>query len=106
LKGAAKLGFPVVRLQYFASVAAERLIPYAEKLNLKMGYELHAPLMIEAPLTQELLEQINRLGSDRLNDEFRTFLKTKGWRQLDCRQNRLLGFARSCTAGSEGPVFR
>lgn len=66
LKGAAKLGFPVVRLQYFASVAAERLIPYAEKLNLKMGYELHAPLNIEAPITQELLEQIDRLGSDRL----------------------------------------
>lgn len=66
LKGAAKLGFPVVRLQYFAAVAAERLLPYAEKLNLKLGYELHAPLMIEAPLTQELLAQIARLGSDRL----------------------------------------
>lgn len=66
LKGAAKLGFPVVRLQHFASVAAERLIPYAEKLNIRMGYELHSPLMIEAPRTQELLEQIVRLGSDRL----------------------------------------
>jgi len=66
LKGAAKLGFPVVRLQYFAAVAAERLIPLAEKLNLQLGYELHAPLMIEAPETQELLAQITRLGSDRL----------------------------------------
>lgn len=66
IKGAAKLGFPVVRLQYFASVAAERLVPLAEKLNLKLGYELHAPLMIEAPETQKLLEQIHRLGSDRL----------------------------------------
>jgi sugar phosphate isomerase/epimerase len=66
LKGAAKLGFPVVRLQHYTSVAAEQLIPYAEKLNLKMGYELHSPLMIEAPLTQDLLEQIVRLGSDRL----------------------------------------
>jgi sugar phosphate isomerase/epimerase len=66
LKGAAKLGFPVVRLQYFASVAAERLIPLAEKLNLKMGYELHTPLTIESPLTQELLAQIRGLGSDRL----------------------------------------
>lgn len=66
LKGAAKLGFPVVRLQYFAAVAAERLLPIAEKLNLRLGYELHAPLMIEAPETQELLAQITRLGSDRL----------------------------------------
>jgi sugar phosphate isomerase/epimerase len=66
LKGAAKLGFPVVRLQHFASVTAERLLPYAEKLNIKMGYELHAPLTIESPAAQKLLEQIARLGSDRL----------------------------------------
>lgn len=66
IKGAAKLGFPVVRLQYFAWVAAERLVPLAEKLNLKLGYELHAPLMIEAPETQMLLEQIHRLGTDGL----------------------------------------
>ena len=66
LKGAAKLGFPVVRLQYFAAVAAERLVPVAEKLNLKLGYELHAPLTIESPETQGLLAQIARLGSDKL----------------------------------------
>jgi sugar phosphate isomerase/epimerase len=54
LKGAAKLGFPVVRLQYFVYPVAERLLPYAEKYRLKMGYELHTPLMIEAPLTQQL----------------------------------------------------
>jgi len=66
LKGAARLGFPVVRLQHFASVAAERLIPFAERLNLKMGYELHTPLTIESPKTQELLAQIRQIGSDRL----------------------------------------
>jgi sugar phosphate isomerase/epimerase len=66
LKGAARLGFPVVRLQYFTHVVAERLIPYAEKLNLKMGYELHTPLTIESPTTQMLLAQIKRIGSDRL----------------------------------------
>lgn len=66
LEGAAKLGFPVVRLQYFTSVCAEQLIPYAEKLDLKMGYELHTPMMIEAPETQKLIEQIERIGSDRL----------------------------------------
>ena len=66
LKGAAKLGFPVVRLQHFASVVAERLIPYAEKLHLKMGYELHTPLMIESPRTQELLAQIKHLSSECL----------------------------------------
>ena len=66
LKGAAKLGFPVVRLQYYASVVADRLIPVAEKLNIKMGYELHTPLMIESPKVLELRAQIAHLSSDRL----------------------------------------
>jgi hypothetical protein len=66
LKGAHKLGFPVVRLQYFVSPVIERLLPYAEKYNLKMGYELHVPLMIEAEKTQELIEQIKRISSPHL----------------------------------------
>lgn len=66
IKGAAKLGFSVVRLQHFASVAVERLVPLAEKLNIKMGYELHTPLMIESPRTQELLAQIKRISSANL----------------------------------------
>ena len=43
LKGAARLGFPVVRLQYFVWPVVERLLPYAEKYKLQMGYELHTP---------------------------------------------------------------
>jgi sugar phosphate isomerase/epimerase len=66
LKGAAKLGFPVVRLQYYTSGVAHRLIPVAEKLNIKMGYELHTPLMIESPKVLELRAQIDHLSSDRL----------------------------------------
>ena len=66
LKGAAKLGFPIVRLQHFASVIADRLVPISEKLKIKMGYELHTPLMIEAPRTQELLAQIKTLSSECL----------------------------------------
>lgn len=66
LKGVAKLGFPIGRLQHFTSVIAERLIPYAEKYQIKMGYELHAPLMIESERTQELLAQIKRISSDCL----------------------------------------
>ena len=66
LKGAARLGFPVVRLQYFAAVAAERLVPVAEKLKIKMGYELHSPLTIESATTQKLIAQIKHISSDRL----------------------------------------
>jgi len=66
LRGAAKLGFPVVRLQYFVYPVVERLLPYAEKYKLRMGYELHCPLMIEAPLTQKLIEQVSRIASPNL----------------------------------------
>lgn len=66
LKGAAKLGFPIVRLQYFASVVADRLIPVAEKLDIRMGYELHTPLEIESSTSQELIAQLERISSDRL----------------------------------------
>jgi sugar phosphate isomerase/epimerase len=66
LEGAARLGFPVVRLQFFSHVIAERLLPMAERLNLKMGYELHAPLTFESSTVQGLLEQIERLDSPHL----------------------------------------
>ena len=66
LKGAARLGFPVVRLQYFAAVAAERLVPLAEKLKIWMGYELHSPLTIESPTTQKLIAQIKHISSECL----------------------------------------
>ena len=66
LKGAARLGFPVVRLQYFVWPVIERLLPYAEKYKLRLGYELHTPLMIEAPLTQQLIAQVRRISSPHL----------------------------------------
>lgn len=66
LKGAVKLGFPVVRLQYFAAPVIERLLPYAERHGLKLGYELHAPLTIESDATQRLLAQVRRLSSPSL----------------------------------------
>ena len=66
LKGAAKLGFPAVRLQYFASVTAERLVRLAEKLNIWMGYELHSPLTIESEATQQLIAQIKHISSEHL----------------------------------------
>jgi sugar phosphate isomerase/epimerase len=63
LKSAAKLGFTIARLQYFSFSVIERLLPWAERLNLKLGYELHVPLMIKSARTQALLEQIERIGS-------------------------------------------
>ena len=66
IKGAAKLGFPIARLQYFTHEVAEKLIPYAEKYNVKMGYELHMPLMIKSDYAQMLIAQVRRISSEYL----------------------------------------
>lgn len=66
IEGAAKLGFPIVRLQYYAAPIVERVLPLAERLNVKLGYELHAPLALESEITQNLVEQIRRIRSEHL----------------------------------------
>jgi sugar phosphate isomerase/epimerase len=44
IRAAAKLGFPVARYQYGAGPEViRRLLPLAEKLNVKLGLEIHAP---------------------------------------------------------------
>lgn len=66
IEGAAKLGFPVVRLQHFASPIVERVLPLAERLGVTLGFELHAPLELESDVTRRLVEQIRRIGSPSL----------------------------------------
>jgi sugar phosphate isomerase/epimerase len=66
LHAAATLGFPIVRLQYFVHPVIEKLLPLVEKLNLKVGYELHVPLIVESPETQLLVEQVTRIASPHL----------------------------------------
>jgi sugar phosphate isomerase/epimerase len=66
IRGAAALGFPIVRLQHFAAGIVERVLPLAEGLGVTLAYELHTPLELESARTAELLEQIARLGSPRL----------------------------------------
>jgi sugar phosphate isomerase/epimerase len=66
LKGAARLGFPVVRAQYFIYKVIERLLPYAEKYKLKIGYEVHTPIMFETPTGQELIQHVKKISSPHL----------------------------------------
>jgi hypothetical protein len=63
LHSAARLGFKTARMQYFAYPVIERLLPVAEKLGVRMGYELHTPLTIESELAQKLIAQIERINS-------------------------------------------
>jgi sugar phosphate isomerase/epimerase len=46
IRTAARLGFPVIRVGPTAPVLID-LIPMAEKYNVKMGIEIHAPMTIE-----------------------------------------------------------
>ena len=66
LRTAATLGFPTVRLQFFASRIIERILPLAERLCLKLGYELHAPLAFETDDTKRLIDQIHAIGHPSL----------------------------------------
>lgn len=63
LRTAATLGFPVMRVQNYIYGVAERMLPLAERLGVKMGYELHAPMTFESAITQRLIEQIRRVDS-------------------------------------------
>jgi sugar phosphate isomerase/epimerase len=50
IRAAARLGFPVVRCQFTAPPEVlRRLVPLAEKLGVKMGPEIHAPLGVNSP---------------------------------------------------------
>jgi sugar phosphate isomerase/epimerase len=43
-QGAAALGFPLVRIQSAKPELLRRLLPVAEKLDLRLAYEIHAPM--------------------------------------------------------------
>ncbi len=64
LRAAAKLGFPVVRTQLAAGPGAlERLLPLAEKLQIRLGPEVHAPWTLTAPVIVAYREMYERLKS-------------------------------------------
>lgn len=67
LKAANKLGCKVMRAQYMLSPAAfERLAPYAELYDVKVGIEIHNPETPTSPKIQEYVEVIKRTGSEYL----------------------------------------
>lgn len=67
VRAAAKLGFPVARFQYAASPEViERVAPLAEKLQVKLGLEIHAPHTIDHPEVIAYREMYQRVGSPYL----------------------------------------
>jgi sugar phosphate isomerase/epimerase len=65
-RGAAKLGFPLVRIQSAKPELLRRLLPVAEELGLKLGYEIHAPMGPNAEPIMKVRETYAELDSPLL----------------------------------------
>jgi sugar phosphate isomerase/epimerase len=64
MKGASRLGFPLMRGPSGDYAMIDRLLPYAEKLNVKMIFEIHAPMALgKDPATIELVEWVRKKSS-------------------------------------------
>ena len=64
VEAAGRLGFPVLRLQNAATPRVlERLLPTAERLDVKLGMEIHAPETVRSPWVMRLRELYDRLDS-------------------------------------------
>ncbi len=65
-RGAKKLGFPLVRIQSAKPELLRRLLPIAEELDLKLAYEIHAPMGPNAPAVLAVRETYAELDSPLL----------------------------------------
>ena len=67
VEAAAKIGFPVVRSQMTAKAPVMRkLLPVAEKYNIKIGNELHSPYTLDHPDVIALIGLYDELDSPLL----------------------------------------
>jgi len=67
VRTAARLGFPVARYQYAVGAnVVTRLLPLAEKLNVKLGLEIHAPESVGSPTVMMYRELYAKLNSPYL----------------------------------------
>ena len=63
-KTAVQLGFPKIRIQWHSYEIAEKLVPYAEKYKVWMGYEMHAPIMLGSEDGKKLVAQVKKVSSE------------------------------------------
>lgn len=64
IKAANKLGCKVMRAQYLLSPSAmEKLAPYAEQYDVRVGIEIHNPETPSSPIMREYLKVFKRVGS-------------------------------------------
>jgi sugar phosphate isomerase/epimerase len=66
IEGAARLGFQLVRIQPFVIEIDEKLVKYAEKYKIKLGYEIHAPGMYGTDFWNSTIKSVNKIQSPYL----------------------------------------
>ncbi|MGC5077106.1 C-glycoside deglycosidase beta subunit domain-containing protein [Agrococcus sp. DT81.2] len=66
LRGAHRLGFPLVRIQSAKPQLLRRLLPLAEELELRLAYEIHAPMGPNAPQIMQVRDTYAELDSPLL----------------------------------------
>jgi sugar phosphate isomerase/epimerase len=65
-RGAKKLGFPLVRIQSAKPALLRRLLPVAEELELKLAYEIHAPMGPNSPEIVKVRDLYEEIDSPQL----------------------------------------
>lgn len=65
-ESARKLGFPLVRIQSAKPELIRRLMPDAERLDLTLGWEIHAPMGPNSPQVMAIRELYDEIDSPRL----------------------------------------
>jgi sugar phosphate isomerase/epimerase len=53
IEAGAKMGFPTIKIQSASGELLTKLLPHAERLNVKLGYEIHAP---EGPNSEKIMK--------------------------------------------------
>jgi sugar phosphate isomerase/epimerase len=67
IRAAARLGFPVIRSQFAAPAEVlRRLVPLIEKLQVKIGPEIHAPMTVDSPTVLAYREMYSKVNSPYL----------------------------------------
>ncbi|HCM5830599.1 sugar phosphate isomerase/epimerase [Klebsiella pneumoniae] len=64
LENASKLGFGIMRTQYSLGVKLfEKVLPYAEKLNVKLAVEMHFPHDVNTPVWQDYFSFFDKVDT-------------------------------------------
>ena len=61
---AARMGFGVMRTQHLITPEIlEKMLPYAEMYNIKLGVEVHIPHLLKTPAIQQYIQMLKRVNS-------------------------------------------